>query len=338
MPIKWLGKHLMLKAKYAPLILNGSKKSTIRLGKVDVRNREFYINSGGKIIAKAVVKDVQYKTVRELTDEDAKLDGFKNREELIGELRRHYGKISDDDWVTIIIFDILEILNLDESGYGGMKPKQISELALKYLPLNEQEEMIHRKIIEYGSIRKAARKIYGSLQMRWKIRNALNKAYRELVERGIIKNLEDENSATRSVADHQIGESVPVEVRREQAPGDTRNADGGGGVFVEPQRRGLQVDGHAVFPPLVAAQPDDQIEPAVRIQVGDRQRCRPGGKGNFDKTAQVGRPYGPVDERAVVQTDSRAGQKGDVVVSVVVEVGDFSGAVVVFFGAVTVAV
>ena len=186
----------MLKAKYIPLILNGSKKSTIRLGKVDVRNKEFYINSGGKIIAKAVVREVKYKTVRELTDEDAKMDGFDNREELIRELRRHYGEISDDDWVTIIIFDILEILNIDEGGHGGMKPKQISELALRYLPLDQHEEMIHRKIIEYGSIRKAAKKIYGSLQMRWKIRNVLNKAYRELVERGIIKNLEDENSST----------------------------------------------------------------------------------------------------------------------------------------------
>lgn len=195
MPMKRLGKHLMLKAKYIPLILNGSKKSTIRLGKINVRSKELYINSGGKKFAKAIVKEVKYKTVRELTNEDAKLDGFDNREELIKELRCHYGEISDDDWVTIIIFDALEILNIDERKYEGMKPKQISKLALRYLPLDEREEMIHRKIIEYGSIRKAARKIYGSLQMRWKIRSVLNKAYKELVEREIIKNLEGENSA-----------------------------------------------------------------------------------------------------------------------------------------------
>lgn len=177
----------MLKSKYVPLILSGSKKSTIRLGKLNVRSKEFFINSGGKIVARAIVRNIKYKTVKELTDEDAGLDGFDSREELIQELKRHYGDIRDDDLVTIIIFDIVEILNIDEQNYGGMKPKQISELALKYLPLDAYEEMIHRKILEYGSIRRAAREIYGSLQMRWKIRNALNKAYRKLLARGIIK-------------------------------------------------------------------------------------------------------------------------------------------------------
>lgn len=177
----------MLKSKYAQLVLDGKKRSTIRLGRIEVKNTEFYINSGGKIIAKAVLRDVVYKKVKDLTDEDAKLDGFESKNELLMELKNHYGNISEDDEVTILIFDIIEKLDLDEQNFGGLKPKQVSELALKYLPLDDYEEMVHKKVLEYGSIRKVARELFGSIQKRWKVRAVLNKAYRKLVEKGIIK-------------------------------------------------------------------------------------------------------------------------------------------------------
>ncbi len=185
--MKWLGKHLMFKSEYMPLLKSGVKRSTIRVGQVNVKNKEFYINSGGKILAKAVLKEVKYKKVRDLTDEDAKLDGFSSREELINELKKHYKHVSDDTIVTIITFDIVEWLDIDEYGFGKLRPKDIAELALKHLPLSEYEEMIHRKIIEYGSIRRTAKALFGSLQMRWRVRNVLNKAYQKLVEKGLIK-------------------------------------------------------------------------------------------------------------------------------------------------------
>ncbi len=187
MPLRWLGKHLMIKSDYADLILEGKKRSTIRLGKVQVNNREFFINSGGKIIAKAIVKDVVYKRVKDLTDDDAKLDGFNSKEELIGELKKHYRNLKDDDVVTIIVFDVVERLNINEYKLGSYKPKEIAELALRNLPLTEFEEAVLKKIIEYGSVRGASRSLFGSIQYRWKIRNVLNKVYRMLLEKGIIK-------------------------------------------------------------------------------------------------------------------------------------------------------
>jgi len=187
MPLKWLGKHLMMKSDYADLVLEGKKKSTIRLGKVQVNSKEFFINSGGKIIAKAVVRDVIYKRVKELTDEDARLDGFRNKEELVRELRKHYRDLKEDDLVTIIVFDVVEKLNINEYKLGNFKPKEIAELALKNLPLNEFEEAVLKKVIEYGSVRGASRSLFGSIQYRWKIRSVLNKVYRMLLEKGIIK-------------------------------------------------------------------------------------------------------------------------------------------------------
>jgi len=85
MPLKWLGKHLMIKSKFAKDIISGKKRATIRLGKVEVKANEFLIHSGGRIIARAKLKNVRYKKVKELSDEDALLDGLSSREELIDE-------------------------------------------------------------------------------------------------------------------------------------------------------------------------------------------------------------------------------------------------------------
>ncbi len=185
--MKWLGKHLMLKSEYAPLILEGKKTTTIRLGHLEVKHREFYINSGGRIIAKAILKNVEYKKIKDLTDEDARLDGFSSKEELIEALKKHYKHVTEDDEVTIITFEIVEKLDISESRFGEHKPKEIAELALKHLPLDPYEEMIMKKVLEYGSIRKAAKKLFGSLQKRWKVRSVLEKAYRKLIEKGVIE-------------------------------------------------------------------------------------------------------------------------------------------------------
>jgi len=51
---------------------------------------------------------VVVKRVKELTDEDAKKDGFRNINELIDALKRIYGGIKGEDLVTIIHFEIPE--------------------------------------------------------------------------------------------------------------------------------------------------------------------------------------------------------------------------------------
>jgi len=52
------------------------------------------------------VKKVVVKRVRELTDEDAIRDGFKSRNELISALKRIYGDLRDDEFVTVVHFEV----------------------------------------------------------------------------------------------------------------------------------------------------------------------------------------------------------------------------------------
>ena len=60
-----------------------------------------------KPFAKARVDKVVVKRVKELTDEDAKKDGFNSREELIEALKKIYGNIKDSEFVTIVHFTLV---------------------------------------------------------------------------------------------------------------------------------------------------------------------------------------------------------------------------------------
>jgi len=188
MPLKWLGKHLMIKSKFAKDIISGKKRATIRLGKVEVKANEFLIHSGGRIIARAKLKNVRYKKVKELSDEDALLDGLSSREELIDELRNYYNNVTDDDIVTIIEFEVIEILNESEEKYiGGLPPYKIAQLALQHLKLSDREEVVLKTLVSTRSIRKTAKKLFGKLSMRWKVRNIVRKAARMLLEMGVLE-------------------------------------------------------------------------------------------------------------------------------------------------------
>jgi len=184
----WIGRHLMIKSKFLNDILKGTKRATIRLGKVQVKSREFYIHSGGQIIAKARLKRITYKRISELTDDDAKIDGFSSRDELINALKEHYGDIKDDDYVTIIEFDIIEFLNkTEEKTYYGLNAYEIAKLALKYLNLPEEERKILEALVKTRSIRYVAKKFFGKLSKRWKVRRLISRVAKELYELGIIK-------------------------------------------------------------------------------------------------------------------------------------------------------
>lgn len=61
-----------------------------------------------KVFALARINKVVVKRVSELSDEDAKLDGFNSREELIRALRRIYGDVKDSDFVTVVHFEVVK--------------------------------------------------------------------------------------------------------------------------------------------------------------------------------------------------------------------------------------
>ncbi|NOZ88304.1 MAG: ASCH domain-containing protein [Crenarchaeota archaeon] len=181
----------MVKGEYVDDILSGRKRATIRLGRVRVKYDELIVHGGGRPVAKVRVKNVVYKKVRDLTLEDALKDGFSSVEELLQALRKAYGEIRPDDYVTIIEFEVVQDLSKlePEDPYLGLEPADIARLALRYLgdTLGEEEKRILRDLTVTNSIRATAVRILGSLEKRWIVRRVLRRALNELVRRGLIR-------------------------------------------------------------------------------------------------------------------------------------------------------
>lgn len=184
-------KHLEFDGKYADLILKGKKRATVRLGRRP--NLQFgdevLIHSGGYAIAKAVIESVESKTVGELTDEDAFLDGFSSREELIEALKEHYRHVTDDSKAHVVVFRLVEKFDKpvtsSDYAYEGNLPTEIAEMALNHLDLPEEDRKLLELFLKSGSLRKAAYKL-GGLNKRYLIRDALKRAYEELKKKGLI--------------------------------------------------------------------------------------------------------------------------------------------------------
>ncbi len=101
-------KRINFDAEYVKMILCGEKRTTIRRG---IKNypvgRIVDLTVNYKPFAKARVSKVIVKRLNELTDEDAKMDGFKNKHELVQALKRIYGDIKDNEFVTVVHFEVL---------------------------------------------------------------------------------------------------------------------------------------------------------------------------------------------------------------------------------------
>jgi len=101
-------KSINFDEEYVDLILSGKKKSTVRKGiKTYDMGGVVYLTASSRPFAKARVVKAVVKRVRELSDEDARKDGFESREELINALKKIYGRIDDSDLVTIIHFELV---------------------------------------------------------------------------------------------------------------------------------------------------------------------------------------------------------------------------------------
>lgn len=187
---RFLGRHIMVKGRYINDILEGRKSATIRKGIVKPKYREAIIHGGGRPIAKISIERVYHKKVKELTDQDAIKDGFRSCRELLEELKRVYPDITEDDWVTIIEFKVVQRLDHlePEDPYMGLKPIDIARIALRYLSeeLNEYERKILLDLTRTGSIRATAIKLFGGLGKRYIIRRILKKALNRLVEKNIL--------------------------------------------------------------------------------------------------------------------------------------------------------
>ena len=85
----------------------GRKTCTIRLGAVDVAQRELHLTDGRES-ARIRITDVDHsKRLRDLGEREIKVEGFATKEELEGDLRRYYRTISNEAVVTVIWFEVV---------------------------------------------------------------------------------------------------------------------------------------------------------------------------------------------------------------------------------------
>ncbi len=104
-------KYLNFSEDFIQQILNGDKCATLRLGFRDYRKGErVIITAGDRELAVAVIKDVRFKKFRDITDTDAKLDGFKTKDALRRALIEFYGEFEENAVFTQIIFEIEKII------------------------------------------------------------------------------------------------------------------------------------------------------------------------------------------------------------------------------------
>lgn len=181
----------MLKGAYVEKLLSGEKRATVRRGIVKPKYDEITIHAGGRPVAKAKITRVYYKKLHELSDYEAKLEGYNSREELIQELKRVYKGIRDDEYVTVIEFEItqrLDVLPLEDP-YLGLEPVDIARIALRYLrnELSDLEIKILTDLTRTNSIRKTALRVLGDLNKRGVVRRVIRKALKMLVEKGFLK-------------------------------------------------------------------------------------------------------------------------------------------------------
>ncbi|MEM5873925.1 MAG: ASCH domain-containing protein, partial [Acidilobaceae archaeon] len=153
---------------------------------------EVIIHSRGRPLAKAEVVRVEYKTIRELTEEDALNDGFNSLGDLLKALRKMYSlnKIDENEVVSVIELKVVQKFSeLDyEHPYLGLSSVDVARIALRYLreELSEREVKLLETIAQKGSLRKAALEVYGSLEARRAIRPLLRRLVRILKNRGLI--------------------------------------------------------------------------------------------------------------------------------------------------------
>jgi len=184
-------RHLEFDGRYAGAILSGQKRATVRLGRRPnlEEGADVGIHSGGYAIGRAVIESIESKLVGELTDEDAFLDGFSNREELINALKTHYKEVSPDSPAHVIRFRLVEKFERpptsSDYAYEGNTPLEIAENALKHLDLSEEDRRLLGLFLSSGSLRRAAKKL-GGMSKRYIVREALRRAYEELKRKGIM--------------------------------------------------------------------------------------------------------------------------------------------------------
>lgn len=186
-------KNFFFLGKYSDKLIKGEKKLTIRLKPIRLKAGDIFIaHSGGYAIGKFKVIKVYKKRLKEIDDEEAKKDGYNNKEELIRDLKYAYKNINEDSIVYIMEFEPVEIFKekINSEIYSWGEKVDIVKIAKiiyeKDDRLNERKRRLIKLIIDTGSLRKAAKKL-GGLNKRRILRRILKSEYIYLKKKGIIQ-------------------------------------------------------------------------------------------------------------------------------------------------------
>jgi len=184
-------KFMLIDSAYKSRILRGDKVTTIRYGTYEAKpGTEVYlvVTPSDTAVAKVKITKVERKKVRELTNEDARLDGFSDVKELLRELNKIYGELYGDDEVTIIGFEVIKRFKdgIPLKWLKGLNYREPEEIARLYLEnqnrlnFNRETDFIMRRIYNEG-LGKAVR-TFGPK----KVQGALLKVYHGLYGAGLI--------------------------------------------------------------------------------------------------------------------------------------------------------
>lgn len=187
-----MAKHLMFSREYWDALVSGAKRATIRVGDTGLKaGDEVFVHCGGYLLGKVRIVGVSRKRVKDLTEEDARKDGFASLEELLGALKRHYPRMGKRTVVSVVEFEWIERRTPVSSERFAwcyeLSPAEVARLALERCgDLSEDEKRVLRLVAELGSIRKAAIRL-GGLSARPVVRGILREIARRLEEKGLIE-------------------------------------------------------------------------------------------------------------------------------------------------------
>lgn len=193
----------MMKGTYVEKLLKNEKKATIRKGIIKPKYSEVIIHAGGRPVAKAKITRVYYKKLKELGEYEAQIEGYNRVEDLVNELRKVYKNVGEDDYFTIIEFEVIQRLDEVTPGdpYCGLKPADIARIALRYISseLLDLEKKILLDLTRTNSIRRTAIDVFKDINKRRLVRKTLRKALRILQSKNILPaRTRPENSTTSS--------------------------------------------------------------------------------------------------------------------------------------------
>ncbi len=100
--MKW--KVLKFRRKYKDKIVSGEKTSTIRLETRLKPGDTVLVIAGSETIGTAKILGVTDRKFKDLTEEDAGLDGFRSLQELRAELKDIYGPLNEETTLKLVRF------------------------------------------------------------------------------------------------------------------------------------------------------------------------------------------------------------------------------------------